>query len=157
MRQSWIPIKWTPELRRPGHKANDQSQSSNVRGCTHNPPHVFVNKIIIKNRENSTTFNLPHMDPSLVPKIIQRRIPRRRFSCEVNSYTYGQEIPHTLWNQKLHYRTYKLRSMVPPHRIMYPSKPILYVSVLSTLTHCGRVTQNCVFNTVKLGTSASSP
>jgi hypothetical protein len=27
----------------------------------------------------------------------------------------------------------------------------------SILTHCGRVTQFCVFNTVKLGTSASSP
>ena len=26
-----------------------------------------------------------------------------------------------------------------------------------TLTHCGRVMQICVFNTVKLGTSASSP
>jgi len=25
------------------------------------------------------------------------------------------------------------------------------------LTHCGRVTQICVFNTVKLGTSASYP
>jgi len=25
------------------------------------------------------------------------------------------------------------------------------------LTHCGRVTQICVFNTVKFGTSASSP
>jgi len=25
------------------------------------------------------------------------------------------------------------------------------------LTHCGRVTQICVFNTVKLGTSPSSP
>jgi len=29
--------------------------------------------------------------------------------------------------------------------------------VLTNLTHCGRVTQICVFNTVKLGTSASSP
>ena len=28
---------------------------------------------------------------------------------------------------------------------------------LENLTHCGRVTQICVFNTVKLGTSASSP
>jgi len=28
---------------------------------------------------------------------------------------------------------------------------------LGILTHCGRVTQICVFNTVKLGTSASSP
>ena len=27
---------------------------------------------------------------------------------------------------------------------------------LDVLTHCGRVTQICVFNTVKLGTSASS-
>jgi len=40
---------------------------------------------------------------------------------------------------------------------------ILAVSILETfvgitsLTHCGRVTQICVFNTVKLGTSASSP
>jgi len=30
-------------------------------------------------------------------------------------------------------------------------------TILYTLTHCGRVTQICVFNTVKLGTSASSP
>jgi len=29
--------------------------------------------------------------------------------------------------------------------------------LLWLLTHCGRVTQICVFNTVKLGTSASSP
>jgi len=29
--------------------------------------------------------------------------------------------------------------------------------LLLLLTHCGRVTQICVFNTVKLGTSASSP
>ena len=32
-----------------------------------------------------------------------------------------------------------------------------YVYTFSKLTHCGRVTQICVFNTVKLGTSASSP
>jgi len=30
-------------------------------------------------------------------------------------------------------------------------------NLLPFLTHCGRVTQICVFNTVKLGTSASSP
>ena len=29
--------------------------------------------------------------------------------------------------------------------------------IAGVLTHCGRVTQICVFNTVKLGTSASSP
>jgi len=34
---------------------------------------------------------------------------------------------------------------------------ILVVWHIGTLTHCGRVTQICVFNTVKLGTSASSP
>ena len=32
-----------------------------------------------------------------------------------------------------------------------------YSCELVFLTHCGRVTQICVFNTVKLGTSASSP
>ena len=33
-----------------------------------------------------------------------------------------------------------------------------WINPLNTkLTHCGRVTQICVFNTVKLGTSASSP
>jgi len=31
------------------------------------------------------------------------------------------------------------------------------VSLANSVTHCGRVTQICVFNTVKLGTSASSP
>ena len=35
---------------------------------------------------------------------------------------------------------------------------IYYIDQICTLlTHCGRVTQICVFNTVKLGTSASSP
>ena len=32
-----------------------------------------------------------------------------------------------------------------------------YIIFSSFLTHCGRVTQICVFNTVKLGTSTSSP
>ena len=31
------------------------------------------------------------------------------------------------------------------------------IQIYTVLTHCGRVTQICVFNTVKLGTSASSP
>jgi len=34
---------------------------------------------------------------------------------------------------------------------------ILLVTNTKLLTHCGRVTQICVFNTVKNGTSASSP
>ena len=33
----------------------------------------------------------------------------------------------------------------------------VFSAVVGLLTHCGRVTQICVFNTVKLGTSASSP
>ena len=36
-------------------------------------------------------------------------------------------------------------------------KPRIRKRDKSYLTHCGRVTQICVFNTVKLGTSASSP
>ena len=34
---------------------------------------------------------------------------------------------------------------------------VVSAEVFELLTHCGRVTQICVFNTVKLGTSASSP
>jgi len=37
-------------------------------------------------------------------------------------------------------------------------RPVVTYSLETwALTHCGRVTQICVFNTVKLGTSASSP
>jgi hypothetical protein len=36
-------------------------------------------------------------------------------------------------------------------------KIIFYDIFYMFLTHCGRVTQICLFNTVKLGTSASSP
>ena len=43
---------------------------------------------------------------------------------------------------------------VPPSK--HP-RPSLLADPLTFLTHCGRVTQICVFNTVKLGTSASSP
>jgi hypothetical protein len=35
--------------------------------------------------------------------------------------------------------------------------PIRHIAIQRLLTHCGRVTQICVFNMVKLGTSASSP
>jgi len=34
---------------------------------------------------------------------------------------------------------------------------VVEVKIYLSLKHCGRVTQICVFNTVKLGTSASSP
>ena len=43
-----------------------------------------------------------------------------------------------------------LRKPTPGLQLMYPTESII-------LTHCGRVTQICVFSTVKLGTSASSP
>jgi len=33
----------------------------------------------------------------------------------------------------------------------------IYQIMRQVLTHCGRVTQICVFNMVKLGTSGSSP
>ena len=38
-----------------------------------------------------------------------------------------------------------------------PEAHRFYINVGAILTHCGWVTQICVFNTVKLGTSASSP
>ena len=39
----------------------------------------------------------------------------------------------------------------------YGMKLTTQLDLATLLTHCGRVTQICVFNTVKLGTSASSP
>jgi len=44
------------------------------------------------------------------------------------------------------------------HRYSYlPLAASCWINIGIFLTHCGRVTQICVFNTVKLGTSASSP
>ena len=39
----------------------------------------------------------------------------------------------------------------------YGDRGLVFENYGYLLTHCGRVTQICVFNTVKLGTSASSP
>ena len=47
-----------------------------------------------------------------------------------------------------------------PHPHSYCNITLYFIPcncLLPSLTHCGRVTQICVFNTVKLGTSASSP
>jgi len=40
-------------------------------------------------------------------------------------------------------------------KVQKQSDDPIYVGI--ALTHCGRVMQICVFNTLKLGTSASSP
>jgi len=42
-------------------------------------------------------------------------------------------------------------------RVIYIPNSLNLIQVTLQLTHCGQVTQICVFNTVKLGTSASSP
>jgi len=49
---------------------------------------------------------------------------------------------------------------VPPQVILISNEftsPVISSEVWKKLTDCGRVTQICVFNTVKLGKSASSP
>jgi len=43
------------------------------------------------------------------------------------------------------------------NKVFHSIKRFFFFKFHLTLTHCGRVTQICVFNTVKLGTSASSP
>ena len=51
-------------------------------------------------------------------------------------------------------------SLITPRlvHIQYvPTKDRIYDRGPIILSHCGRVTQICVFNTVKLGTAASSP
>jgi len=49
------------------------------------------------------------------------------------------------------------QSLKASKRTAFNSAVTFFWKSLSLLTHCGRVTQICVFNTVKLGTSASSP
>jgi len=60
------------------------------------------------------------------------------FGCD--SVQYGRKV--TMFH----------RNMLPQ-----PSYNAFTSKKTAILTHCGRVTQICVFNTVKLGTSASSP
>jgi len=48
-------------------------------------------------------------------------------------------------------------TVVPVHSVKHVWRGNRNIQFHSFLTHCGRVTQICVFNTVKLGTSASSP
>ena len=49
------------------------------------------------------------------------------------------------------------RSCIASTAIVAPPDMKANSKVLMCLTHCGRVTQICVFNTIKLSTSASSP
>ena len=64
-------------------------------------------------------------------------------ACFLSSFTHWKEID-TKWKRILKlYVYYMYINWITDGRII--------------LTHCGRVTQICVFNTVKLGTSASSP
>jgi len=69
---------------------------------------------------------------------------------------------HTLFYSNI---LYFFSPFFPCTTSIKPQKfPLIYLNrhnysfvSLPILTHCGRVTQICVFNTVKLGTSASSP
>ena len=51
---------------------------------------------------------------------------------------------------------FEIRFCIGPRTALKWTWPLL-VKKEASLTHCGRMTQICVFNTVKLGTSASSP
>jgi hypothetical protein len=63
-----------------------------------------------------------------------------------NTWRHEFSKPFNLLKHVLQWNTVRIDSQQRPHRT-----PRAY------LTHCGRVTQICVFNTVKLGTYASSP
>jgi len=54
-------------------------------------------------------------------------------------------------------RSTNVTSVATDSLYTYLSHLISHVWESRLLTHCGRVTQFCVFNTLKLGTSASSP
>jgi len=42
------------------------------------------------------------------------------FSSDANSHLAHQEIPHLLWNLKVHYRVHKITQLVPILSHMYP-------------------------------------
>ena len=72
-------------------------------------------------------------------------------------YTCG-DLPVTTcvykrWNNKFYYKVASCWLFLVIYITMHGSRNI----EKKKLTHCGRVTQICVFNTVKLGISASSP
>ena len=72
----------------------------------------------------------------------------------VTSYLLG---PNILLNN-LFSNTLSLRSSLSvSDQVSHPCKTKGKIIILCILTHCGRVMQIYVFNTVKLGTSASSP
>jgi len=62
---------------------------------------------------------------------------------------------HLHWHKYLYCATGALHADLLQNRFKVYTDGCQWLVVL--LTHCGRVTQICVFNTVKLGTSASSP
>jgi len=60
------------------------------------------------------------------------------------------------FRRSLRHTTVRTKAVVPTNtQHTYTQKRCHCTKMI--LTHCGRVTQICVFNTVKLGTSASSP
>ena len=65
-------------------------------------------------------------------------------------------FPHYFTNGMILEKYIKLKTCVFTFQYIYII-PTRCTSHRVYLTHCGRVTQICVFNTVKLGTSASSP
>ena len=99
----------------------------------------------------------------------------KQLGCEINhsvasgaevkneqSYTSTPSMPSWHGQGKLYHIFYSEKcSQNEKALILYLNvymQHTLPVLVLPTfLTHCGRVTQICIFNTVKLGTSASSP
>jgi len=75
---------------------------------------------------------------------------RKSSVCSTSWYFKMESCAHGLWEQGYE-SSYEWSGKSWPTR--YSQLP----SDNGHLTHRGRVTQICVFNTVKLGTSASSP
>jgi hypothetical protein len=93
----------------------------------------------------------PHQDLLLMPPtshlmVINGCIPGvwSSWACEANHFSPSQEIPHILWNLKVHYHINKcpLCLQLVPWLSMDGQMDIW---IASCLTHWGRVTQICVF------------
>ena len=78
----------------------------------------------------------------------------QRRNTKHDDFTPSSQVRNRLWTIAENLPTDLFRSVLIMSVVNTQTDTRPWVRVL---THCGRVTQICVFNTVKLGTSASSP
>jgi len=126
----------------PGHNSN-YATTSDISGFCRCP----VSPVALLGCLASEVGSCPRTWTALTLKMKMIRYPE-------TSVTNYQHRPHNIPQERRPPRTQQVTSDLLQFTTLYHRLTGWYTALL---THCGRVTQICVFNTVKLGTSASSP